>query len=293
MPPFCPSLKSRTVLKKTCKCCLIQDCLSLVLVHPCQGANSNKVSNAARAAMRMWGTRPETLQENARDRSRHTTLISCHVASHRNLWETLHIIFMNLLFHSVTAWFLCKTWPFQTCISASTIHLFYFCLQVIGSTAICPFQLPIKSHSANSSYKEEKWFIRFQTTNVEIDKMNNEANKKNAIERKITLILPCQESNGSSMVGTQGLSRAVCENSCLTDVNELFVHKSTGKSVPKGMQRTPIRAHDPCYPNWSAGNMGTSHALCKEQAVTTRRLRKGCTSRIGKAGHLGVGHGCA
>lgn len=31
--------------------------------------------------------------------------------------------------------------------------------------------------------------------------------------------------------------------------------------------------------------MGTSHALCKEQAVTTRRLRKGCTSRTGKAGH--------
>lgn len=108
-------------------------------MHPCQGANSNKVSNAARAAMRMWGTRPETLQENARDRSRHTTLISCHVASHRNLWETLHIIFINLLFHSVTAWFLCTTWPFQTCISASTIHLFYFGLQVIGSTAICPF----------------------------------------------------------------------------------------------------------------------------------------------------------
>lgn len=207
-----------------------------------------------------------------------------------------HYISSSWIFYftySVTAWFLCKTWPFQTCISASTVHLFYFCLKVIGSTAICPFQLPIKSHSANSSYKEEKWFIRFQTTNVEIDKTNNEANKKNAIERKITLILPYQESNGSSMVGTQGLSRAVCENSCLTDVNELFVHKSTGKSVPKGMQRTPIRAHDPCYPNWSAGNMGTSHALCKEQAVTTRRLRKGCTSRIGKAGHLGVGHGCA
>ena len=132
MPPFCPSLKFRTVFKKTCKCCLIQDCLSLVLVHPCQGANSNKVSNAARAAMRMWGTRPETLQENARDRSRHTTLISCHVASHKMPWETLHIIFMNLLFHSVTAWFLCTTWPFQTCISASTIHLFYFGLQVMA-----------------------------------------------------------------------------------------------------------------------------------------------------------------
>ena len=97
--------------------------------------------------------------------------------------------------------------------------------------------------------------------------------------------LPYQESNGSSMVGTQGLSSAVCENSCLSDVNELFVHKSTGKSVPKGMQRTPIRAHDPCYPNWSAGNMGKSYALCKEQAVTIRRLRKGCTSRVGKAGH--------
>lgn len=174
--------------------------------------------------MRMWGTRPETLQENARDRSRHTTLISCHVASHKMPWETLHIIFMNLLCYSVIAWFLCKTWPFQTCISASTVHLFYFCLQVIGSTAICPFQLPIKSHSANWSYKEEKWFIRFQTTNVEIDKTNNEANKNKCYWKKNHTHLPYQESNGSSMVGTQGLSSAVCENSWLTDVNELLTH---------------------------------------------------------------------
>ncbi len=36
------------------------------------------------------------------------------------------------------------------------------------------------------------------------------------------------------MAGTQGLSSAFCQNSCLTDVNELLVHKSTGKSVAKG-----------------------------------------------------------